>query len=228
MCCLEIDIPISLVVAVALLNELQKAFANRDMRFMVIPVIALFMLIVITVTHRIIPRAFVNETAFASSWDAIGAVTSISFKFLFILLFSILLYSWKFLSEKEQEESRAASLSIDNSQLLKEKEQLSLANESHLDTIKSMKAELVALKASSKIELSERQKEVLGNLGTLGKTMSYGEMAEAMHISLDGFQAHVHQIKKMLNISGTGGKERLIAFAKANDLLMYTSIKKNS
>lgn len=221
-----IDIPISLVVAVALLNELQKAFANRDMRFMVIPVVALFILIVIAVTHRIIPQSFVEDSLLYESWDTIGVVTSISFKFLFILLFSILLYSWKFLSEKEQEENRSELLSLDVAQLLKQKEQLTLANESHLDTIKSMKAELKTLKASSKIELSDRQKEVLGNLGIHGSTMSYGEMAEAMHISLDGFQAHIHQIKKMLNVSGTGGKERLIAFAKANDLLAYASIEK--
>jgi len=220
-----IDIPISLVVALALLNELHKAFANRDMRFMIIPVIALFVLIVIAVTHRIVPKDIIKETIFVQSWSAIGAVTSTSFKFLFILLFSILLYSWKFLSEKEQEESRAESLVAKNKELLKDKEQLVLANESHLDTIKSMKAELKTLKASSKIELSDRQKEVLGNLGAFGDTMSYGEMAEAMHISLDGFQAHIHQIKKMLNISGTGGKERLIAFAKANNLLSHVSIQ---
>lgn len=221
-----IDIPISLVVAVALLNELHKAFANRDMRFMVIPVMSLFVLIMIAVTHRIIPRGFVGEIMLAESWDTIGAVTSISFKFLFILLFSILLYSWKFLSEKEQEETKSQSLKIENDELHKATEQLLLANESHLDTIKSMKAELKTLRASSQIELSERQKEVLGNLGAFGKTMSYGEMAEAMHISLDGFQAHIHQIKKMLNVSGTGGKERLIAFAKANDLIIHASIKK--
>ena len=220
-----IDIPISLVVAVALLGELQKAFVNRDMHFMVIPVSALFILIVIAVTHRIIPRASIAAFITAAHWDAIGAVTSISFKFLFILLFSILLYSWKFLSEKEQEESRAASLEVDNIQLQNDKEQLTLANESHLTTIKAIKLELTALKAASKIELSERQKQVLGNLGSYGDSMSYGEMAEAMHISLDGFQAHIHQIKKMLNISGSGGKERLIAFAKANDLLIYASIK---
>lgn len=220
-----IDIPISLVVALALLNELQKAFANRDMRFMFIPVVALFALIVIAVTHRIIPQSIVATSVLIQDWEAIGAVTSISFKFLFILLFSILLYSWKFLSEKEQEEGRVKSLSAKNSMLLKEKEQLILANESHLDTIKTMKTEMEILKVSSRIELSDRQKEVLGNLGVFGKKMSYGEMAEAMHISLDGFQAHVHQIKKMLNVSGAGGKDRLIAFAKENNLLSHASIK---
>ncbi len=221
-----IDIPISLVVAVALLSELQKAFANRGMRFMVIPVITLFLLIVVAVTHRIIPQDVVDASLLRSSWEAIGAVTSISFKFLFILLFSILLYSWKFLAEKEQEASKSLSLAGENIKLQKDKEQLMLANESHLDTIKSVKAELKTLRAASQIELSDRQKEVLGNLGTFGDTMSYGEMAAAMHISLDGFQAHIHQIKKMLNISGAGGKERLIAFAKANDLLIHTSIKR--
>lgn len=37
-----IDIPISFVVAIALLNELNKAFSNRNMRFMVLPVVTLF------------------------------------------------------------------------------------------------------------------------------------------------------------------------------------------
>ena len=39
---------------------------------------------------------------------------------------------------------------------------------------------------------------------------SYTEIAEAMHISVDGFQAHIYQIKKALNISGSDGKEQLI------------------
>lgn len=116
-----IDIPISLVVALALLNELQKAFANRDMRFMFIPVVALFALIVIAVTHRIIPQSIVATSVLIQDWEAIGAVTSISFKFLFILLFSILLYSWKFLSEKEQEEGRVKSLSAKKQYAFKRK-----------------------------------------------------------------------------------------------------------
>lgn len=157
-------------------------------------------------------------------WETIGVITAISFKFLFILLFTILLYSWKFLSEKEKQESLTETLEASNTLLKKEIHQLHIANESHLDTIGSLKEELLTLRNTSKIELSERQKEVLANLGSHGTTMSYGEIAEAMHISLDGFQAHIHQIKKMLNISGTGGKERLIAFAKANDILKHTTI----
>jgi hypothetical protein len=35
-----------------------------------------------------------------------------------------------------------------------------------------------------------------------------------MNISVDGFQTHIHQIKKLLNISGSGGKEQLIEFAR--------------
>lgn len=219
-----IDIPISLVVALALLNELNKAFANRQMRFMVLPVLVLFILIIVAVTHRIVPIEYVANTIVDPVWESIGAVTSVSFKFLFILLFSILLYSWKFLSEKEQQESLAETLERENRVLTKEKDQLLVANESHLDTIRSLKSELQTLRDSSKIELSDRQKEVLANLGSFGDTLSYGEIAQAMHISLDGFQAHIHQIKKILNISGTGGKERLIAFAKANDILKHTTL----
>jgi len=48
-----IDIPISLVVAFALLQELNKAFKSRGMRFMYLPTFALFVLIVIAVTQRI-------------------------------------------------------------------------------------------------------------------------------------------------------------------------------
>jgi len=219
-----IDIPISFVVAMALFKELNKAFSNRKMRFMVLPVITLFLLIFIVITHRIIPQEAVIDFISYQLWDAIGVITAISFKFLFILLFTILLYSWKFLSEKEKQESLTESLEESNRVLQKEIHQLHIANESYLDTISFLKEELLSLRNISKIELSERQKEVLANLGSYGITMSYGEIAEAMHISLDGFQAHIHQIKKMLNISGTGGKERLIAFAKANDILKYTSI----
>lgn len=223
-----IDIPISLVVALALLNELNKAFANRRMRFMVLPVIVLFILIVIAVTHRIVPEEMLIDRIDQTLWESIGAVTSISFKFLFILLFSILLYSWKFLSEKEQQESLTEQLTTENNRLRTAQEQLQLANESHLDTIKTYKTELESLRAASEIQLSDRQKEVLANLGSYGDAMSYGEIATAMHISLDGLQAHIYQIKKMLNISGTGGKEQLIAFAKANDILKYTTIKPSS
>ncbi len=223
-----IDIPISLVVALALLNELHKAFANRSMRFMILPVIALFILIVIAVTHRIIPEAMVEGYINPAIWESIGAFTSISFKFLFILLFSILLYSWKFLSEKEQQQTLAERLADENQNLRTAQEQLQLTNESHLDTIKSFKKELEELRTASEIQLSERQKEVLANIGSYGDTMSYGDIAAAMHISLDGLQAHIYQIKKMLNISGTGGKEQLIAFAKANDILKHTTITPSS
>lgn len=222
-----IDIPISLVVALSLLNELNKAFANRNMRFMILPVIALFILIVIAVTHRIISQDLISGYINIETWELIGTVTSISFKFLFILLFSILLYSWKFLSEKEQQESLASVLETENIALRKERDQLVLANESHLDTIQSFKVELEEFRASSQIQLSDRQKEVLANLGSYGDRMSYADIASAMHISLDGFQAHIYQIKKLLNIKGVDGKRQLIAFAKANDILQYTSIEPN-
>ena len=45
------------------------------------------------------------------------------------------------------------------------------------------------------VNLSERQKEVLGNLGVCGVQKSYTEIAEAMNISVDGFQTHIYQIK---------------------------------
>nr|WP_247672619.1 sigma factor-like helix-turn-helix DNA-binding protein [Aquimarina sp. MMG016] len=161
-------------------------------------------------------------------WSTLGSITAISFKFLFILLFSILLYSWKFLSEKEQQQSLAQKLEIQKSKLKKENEQLILANESHLDTIRTLKNRLETLQETSKIELSERQKEVLGYLAHYGDHKSYTEIAQEMHISTDGFQTHIHQIKKMLNISGAGGKEQLIAFAKANNFLKYVSLKDNT
>jgi len=82
------------------------------------------------------------------------------------------------------------------------------------------------LKKSSKVELSDRQKEVLANLGVCGSIMSYTEMAEAMHIGVDGFQAHIYQIKKVLNISGSGGKKQLIEYAVDNNLLGFATIQK--
>ncbi len=223
-----IDIPISIVVALSLLNELNKAFANRKMRFMYLPSFALFVLIIVAVTHRIIPQDQTVGYIDQEFWGLIGIITAISFKFLFILLFSILLYSWKFLSEKEQQETQLEALETERSTLLQEKERLALTVESHLDTITSLKKELKALKNATKIELSERQKEVLGNLGICGDEKSYTEIADAMNISVDGFQAHIHQIKKLLNISGSGGKEQLIAFAKNNDLLSYATIVPNA
>lgn len=226
-----IDIPISLVVAFALLNELNKAFRNRGMRFMYLPTMALFLLIIIAVTHRIVPNHQAANYVDLATWNLIGVITALSFKFLFILLFTILLYSWKLLAEKEEQQSAMEALVVAKKQLLKDKETLEIANESHLDTIKHLKVELEArkkkykkLKKSAKVELSDRQKEVLGNLGVCGTEKSYTEIAEAMNISVDGFQAHIYQIKKVLNISGSGGKEQLIAYAKEHNLLQYATV----
>ncbi len=223
-----IDIPISILVAISLLYELNKAFAGRQMKFMYLPTFMLFVLIIIAVSHRIIPQDRVLQFIDQEFWGILGSITAISFKFLFILLFSILLYSWKFLSEKEQQQSLAKKLEVQKVKLHKANEQLQLANESHLDTIKTLKENLETLQANSKIELSERQKEVLGYLAHFGAHKSYTEIAREMHISADGFQTHIHQIKKMLNISGAGGKEQLIAFAKANNFLKYTSLENNT
>jgi len=60
----------------------------------------------------------------------------------------------------------------------------------------------------------------------MGHEKSYTDIAEAMHISADGFQTHIHQIKKMLNIKGSDGKEQLITYAKTHDMMSYASIKK--
>lgn len=219
-----IDIPISVVVAFALLHALNKAFNNRNMRFMYLPSFALFVLILIAVTHRIFPEgntpSFVNE----STWNILGTVTGISFKVLFILLFSILLYSWKFLSEKEQQQSQLDLVVSRKKQMEDEISRLTIANESQIETISRLKTELKALRESSKIELSERQKEVLGNLGVLGDKKSYTEIAEAMHISVDGLQTHIHQIKKVLQISGSEGKNLLIRYAIDNDMLRYATL----
>ncbi|WP_282080128.1 hypothetical protein [Aquimarina algiphila] len=223
-----IDIPISILVAISLLYELNKAFVGRQMKFMYLPTFALFVLIVIAVSHRMIPQDRVLQFIDQEFWRTLGSITAISFKFLFILLFSILLYSWKFLSEKEQQQSLTQNLEVQKAKLVRDNEQFKLANESHLDTIKRLKNDLETIKATSKIELSERQKEVLGYLAHFGNHKSYTEIAQEMHISTDGLQTHIHQIKKMLNISGAGGKEQLIAFAKANSFLKYTSLKDNT
>ncbi len=220
-----IDIPISIVVAFALLHSLNRAFSNRKMRFMYLPSFVLFLLIVTAVTHRIVPADQVPFFMTADTWKLIGVVTAISFKFLFILLFSILLYSWKFLSEKEEKQSRLEAVVSEKKQLEKNQERLLLANESHLSTISRLKKELKMLTEASKIELSDRQKEVLGNLAILGDEKSYTEIAEAMHISVDGFQAHIHQIKKVLKISGTAGKSQLIQYAQKNNLVQYATLK---
>ncbi|MFS4493867.1 hypothetical protein [Maribacter sp. 2308TA10-17] len=222
-----IDIPISIVVAFALLNALNKAFSNRNMRFMVLPCLALFMLILIAVTHRIVPEERIPDFVSKESWVTLGTVTSISFKFLFILLFSILLYSWKFLSEKEQKQSRLDEVLIEKAKLEKENSKLKIANTSHLDTIARLTTDLETLTETTKINLSERQKEVLGNLGVLGNEKSYTEIAEAMHISVDGFQTHIHQIKKALHISGFAGKNQLIQYALENDMLKHATLKSN-
>jgi DNA-binding CsgD family transcriptional regulator len=223
-----IDIPISIFVAISLLFELNKAFSARQMKFMYLPTCSLFVLIVIAVSHRIIPQDQVVNIIDQEFWSLVGGITAISFKFLFILLFSILLYSWKFLSEKELQQSLAQTLSSENVKLKHELRQLTIANESHLDTIKNIKTEMNVLVVASKIELSDRQKEVLANLAFFGSKRSYPELAQEMHISLDGLQTHIHQIKKILNISGVGGKEQLIAFAKQNNLLQYASVSKPS
>ncbi|MGB5820221.1 MAG: hypothetical protein WBG90_12115, partial [Saonia sp.] len=181
-----IDIPISIVVAFALLDALNKAFANRKMRFMYLPSFALFVLIVIAVSHRIVPEHLVPGFMGVSLWALLGTVTAISFKFLFILLFSILLYSWKFLSEKEQQQTELHASLLQNTLLEKTNARLATANESHLDTIERLKGELKILEAATKVELSDRQKEVLANLGMCGEQKSYTEIAEAMHISVDG------------------------------------------
>ena len=227
-----IDIPISLIVAFALLNELNKAFANRTMKFMVFPCFLLFVLIVVAVTHRIIPQDKVLAFIDQEFWSLLGVITGLSFKFLFILLFSILLYSWKFLSEKELKQTELEILTKEKEQLLSQQEKLMLANESHLDTIATLQKRLKesdvkinSLEESTRIALSDRQKEVIGNLGVCGVNKSYTEIAEEMNISLDGFQTHIYQIKKVLKISGADGKEQLIAFAKANQLLKYASIR---
>ncbi len=222
-----IDIPISVFVAIALLFELNKAFAARQMKFMFLPTFSLFLLIMVAVTQRIIPQDRALQVIDQEFWALAGSITAISFKFLFILLFSILLYSWKFLSEKEQQQTLAAGLSLENLELKKRLGQLKLSNESHLDTIEHIKSELIVLREASKINLSDRQKEVLGNLALLGTEKSYSEVAETMHISLDGFQTHIHQIKKVLNISGAGGKKQLIDFAQEQDFIRYATVNKN-
>ncbi|PHS07154.1 MAG: hypothetical protein COA88_09150 [Kordia sp.] len=228
-----IDIPISLIVAFALLNELNKAFRNRGMKFMYLPTVALFLLILIAVIHRIIPNHVAVQLIDLEYWSLIGVITALSFKFLFVLLFTILLYSWKLLAEKEEQQTELAQLKLINNQLKKDKEILKIANESHIDTIKHLKAELVTrkkkykkLKKSTKVVLSDRQKEVLGNLGVVGAKMSYTEIADVMHISVDGFQAHIYQIKKVLNISGSGGKKQLIQYAIDKNLLELATITK--
>jgi len=226
-----IDIPISLVVAFSLLNELNKAFRKRGMKFMYLPTFALFLLIVIAVLHRIVPDYQAIKLMELENWNFIGVLTALSFKFLFVLLFTILLYSWKLLAEKEEQQTEFSKLKLAKSQLKRDKEILELANESHLDTIKHLKEDLIIrkkkykkLKKSSKVELSKRQKEVLANLGAVGAVMSYTEIAEAMHIGVDGFQAHIYQIKKALNISGSDGKEQLIAYAKEKELLSLATV----
>lgn len=220
-----LDIPISIVVAFALLNALNKAFFNRKMRFMILPSIALFVLIIIAVTHRIVPQDTVPGFMKLSTWSVLGTVTGISFKFLFILLFSILLYSWKFLAQKEQKQSQLELIVNENTKQKKEIKKLEIANESHLDTIERLTTELSSLKEATKVALSDRQKEVLGNLGVWGKQKSYTEIATEMHISVDGFQTHIHQIKKVLNIRGAAGKNQLIQYAQDHDLLQFATLK---
>jgi len=201
---------------------------------MYLPTFALFLLIVIAVLHRIVPDHQAIKVMDLANWNFIGVLTALSFKFLFVLLFTILLYSWKLLAEKEEQQTEFSKLQLAKAQLKKDKEILELANESHLDTIKHLKDDISSrkkkykkLKKSSRVELSGRQKEVLANLGVCGSTMSYTEMAEAMHIGVDGFQTHIYQIKKVLNISGSGGKKQLIEYAVNNNLLGFATIQKD-
>jgi len=218
-----IDIPVSIFVAISLLYELNSAFSSRKMKFMLLPTFSLFILILIAVSHRIIPQDRALEFLDQQYWAMVGSIAAISFKFLFILLFSILLYSWKFLSEKEHQESLAEKFNSENLLLKAKLERLELSNESHLDTIKTMKNELSALKENQKVSFSERQKEVLGNLAYFGVNKSYSEIANTMNISLEGFQTHIYQIKKLLNISGSAGKEQLISFASENNFISYAT-----
>ncbi|MBP2833475.1 hypothetical protein J8281_14870 [Aquimarina sp. U1-2] len=220
-----IDIPISIVVAISLLFELNRAFMGRQMKFMYLPTFVLFILIIIAISHRMIPQDKALKFIDQQFWSVLGSITAISFKFLFILLFSILLYSWKFLSEKEKQQSLVKELEVQNSDFRKSIEQLELANESHLDTIKSLKKNVKKLEKTSKTEFSERQKEVLGYLAHYGNHKSYTEIANEMHISVDGFQTHIYQIKKMLHISGADGKKQLITFAQANSFSKYISLE---
>ena len=124
-----IDIPISLVVAFSLLNELNKAFRKRGMKFMYLPTFALFLLIVIAVLHRIVPDHQAIKVMELSNWNFIGVLTALSFKFLFVLLFTILLYSWKLLAEKEEQHTEFTQLQLEKSQLKRGNEILELANE---------------------------------------------------------------------------------------------------
>ncbi|WP_254884004.1 hypothetical protein [Aquimarina sp. TRL1] len=230
-----IDIPISVVVAFSLLNELKEAFINRKMKFMYLPCFALFLLIIVAVTLRIIPQNQIDQIVSPEFWALVRVTTALSYKILFILLFSILLYSWKFLSEKELKESTIGKLEGEKKKLVKEIRQLRIANESHLSTIDMLQKKrreaiekVRDLEKATRIVLSDRQKEVLGNLGVCGSDKSYTEIAEAMRISVDGFQAHIYQIKKILNISGAGGKEQLIAFAVEHNLLEHATISLKS
>jgi len=219
-----IDIPVSVVVAFALLNELNKAFNTRNMRFMYLPSFSLFVLILIAVTHRIFPEDQIPAKITLEAWALLGTITAISFKFLFILLFSILLYSWKFLSETEIQQAQIDTVLREKEQLANQNTRLEIANRSHLDTISHLEKELEELKLLATTTLSERQKEVLGNLGVWGNEKSYTEIADAMHISIDGFQTHIHQIKKILNISGADGKKQLIRYALEKNITNFASI----
>jgi len=226
-----IDIPISLLVAFALLKELNKAFFTRGMKFMLLPTFLLFFLIIIAVTHRIIPFQYIKEGIDLKLWNSIGTISSVSFKFLFIILFTILLYSWKLLTENEEQHLKFNQIKKQNIDFEKQIDNLSIANNSHLNTIKELTNQLKQkenqikiLEKDLKVNLSDRQKEVLGNLALLGTTKSYTEIADAMNISTDGFQTHIYQIKKALNISGANGKEQLINYAKNNNLIAFASI----
>ncbi len=223
-----IDIPISLVVAFSLLMELNRAFKHREMRFMYLPSFALFILIVVAVSHRIIPLEIITEWVSSDSWKLIGSIAAISFKFLFVVLFSILLYSWKFLSEKEQQQSVVEELMVKNKELLflnnKMRDEQKISNKE----LAILRKQLATIQKSKNIELSDRQKEVLGNLAVMGRESSYTDIAVAMNISVDGFQTHIYQVKKILNVSGVNGKEKLIDFAEKNNMIRFATLKSNT
>ena len=121
-------------------------------------------------------------------------------------------------------QSRTQSL-LDATEAMKLRlEATSKAEKQYLTTIQDLEDRLEQLRQARNITLSDRQKEVLANLAVFGTNASYTEVAQAMHISVDGFQTHIHQIKKQLQISGAGGKEQLIEFAIAHDYLRFATV----
>ena len=216
------DLPLSFLVAIALLQELNKAFMSRQMPFMRFPALLLFVLILVGVTHRLIPETLIQSYVSASLWTLIGLVSAVCFKFLFILLFSILLYSWRLMAEKEEQgnQNRQYSLRIEGLEgsiaNLRNKERDWDRKREVMDSlIEEQRQRIVVLEKMTAVQLSGRQREVLEVLGLYGQDSSYTELAERLNISVDGFQAHIYQIKKILNIKGSDGKEQLIDYARS-------------